>query len=138
MELLLLLLIPIMLLIDYVIARKFEKIAFDKGYDESIHSFAMCFLLGIIGYLYVIALPQQPKNESRSEASAIKNLSPPIEESSQYECDGFSVTGKQSSGYCLTCGKRHGALRCCQIRTGVDVREAFLCDECIKIFLSKR
>ena len=39
------------------VALKFEKIAFQKGYDSSIHSFAMCFWLGIVGYLYVIALP---------------------------------------------------------------------------------
>ena len=55
----LLLLIPIVvaLVINYVVAKKFEEIAFQKGYDESIHSFAMCFWLGIVGYLYVIALP---------------------------------------------------------------------------------
>ena len=47
----------IMIFIDAVIAKKFEKIAFAKGYDESIHSFAMCFWLGVVGYLYVIALP---------------------------------------------------------------------------------
>ena len=54
-----LLLIPIavVLFINYVVAKKFEEIAFKKGYDDSIHSFAMCFWLGIVGYLYVIALP---------------------------------------------------------------------------------
>ena len=45
------------LCIQYIIAKKFEEIAFKKGYDQSIHSFAMCFWLGIVGYLYVIALP---------------------------------------------------------------------------------
>ena len=55
----LLLLIPIVIsiLINFVVAVKFEDIAFKKGYDKSIHSFAMCFWLGIVGYLYVIALP---------------------------------------------------------------------------------
>ena len=47
----------ICLIINYIIAKKFERIAFDKGYDESIHSCAMCFWLGVVGYLYVIALP---------------------------------------------------------------------------------
>ena len=41
----------------YKIARFFERIAFLKGYDEDIHAFAMCFWLGIIGYIYVAALP---------------------------------------------------------------------------------
>ena len=49
--------IAIALIINCVVAKKFEEIAFQKGYDESIHSFAMCFWLGIVGYLYVIALP---------------------------------------------------------------------------------
>lgn len=41
----------------YKVARFFERIAFMKGYDEDIHAFAMCFWLGIIGYIYVAALP---------------------------------------------------------------------------------
>ena len=41
----------------YKIARFFEGIAFMKGYTEEIHAFAMCFWLGIIGYIYVTALP---------------------------------------------------------------------------------
>ena len=47
----------IYLIVSYIVASKFETIAIQKGYDSSIHSFAMCFWLGIIGYLYVIALP---------------------------------------------------------------------------------
>ena len=43
--------------INYFIAKSFEAVAFQKGYDTSVHSFAMCFFLGIVGYLYVIALP---------------------------------------------------------------------------------
>ena len=55
--LLLFVFVLIVLGINLVIARKFEDIAFKKGYDSSVHSFAMCFWLGIIGCLYVIALP---------------------------------------------------------------------------------
>jgi|GEM_PF-3796468 len=45
------------IILNCIISRKFEKIAFDKGYTEEIHAFAMCFCLFLIGYLYVIALP---------------------------------------------------------------------------------
>ena len=45
------------LFLQYIVAKKFEEIAIMKGYGNEIHSFAMCFWLGIIGYLYVIALP---------------------------------------------------------------------------------
>lgn len=58
---LLIALIP--LLINYVIAKKFEEIAAQKGYDSSIHSFAMCFWLGFIGYIYVLALPDLVQRE---------------------------------------------------------------------------
>ena len=50
--------IPFLLLyLNMTIASKFEQIASLKGYGKEIHSFAMCFWLGIVGYLYVIALP---------------------------------------------------------------------------------
>lgn len=51
------LILIIAIVLNYNIARKFEKIAFKKGYREDIHAFAMCFWLTLIGYLYVIALP---------------------------------------------------------------------------------
>ena len=59
-----LLLLPIILIsvcfmVNYIIASKFEEVAHLKGYDKDIHSFAMCFWLGIIGCLYVIALPDR-------------------------------------------------------------------------------
>ena len=51
--------------INYVIANKFRKVAIDKGHDAGeLHVFAMCFWLGIIGYLYVIALPDRRYNNS--------------------------------------------------------------------------
>ena len=40
-----------------VIAKKFEEIVFTKGYGTEIKAYYMCFWLGIVGYLYVIALP---------------------------------------------------------------------------------
>ena len=50
-------LLVILIIVNYMIARKFEQIVFAKGYGKELHSFAICFFLGIIGYLYVIALP---------------------------------------------------------------------------------
>ena len=48
------------IIIDYIVAKKFKQIAFDKGHDaDKLHVFAMCFWLSIIGYLYVIALPNK-------------------------------------------------------------------------------
>ena len=49
------------LAIWYHVAKKFEQIAFDKGYGVEIHSCAMVFWLGIVGCLYVIALPDKTR-----------------------------------------------------------------------------
>ena len=85
-----LILVVIFLVIQYIVAKKFEKIAFQKGYDESVHSCAMCFWLGIVGYLYVVALPNLNNSlnddslilKSSSETTSAKE----IEEIQQYEC----------------------------------------------------
>lgn len=44
----------IYLVLDYLIAKKFESIANLKGHSGY---FVWCFIFGIIGYLMVIALP---------------------------------------------------------------------------------
>lgn len=63
--LLIFIVIPFLLLyLNMTIASKFEQIASLKGYGKEIHSFALCFWLGIIGYLYVAALPDL-KRESQ-------------------------------------------------------------------------
>lgn len=47
-------------IVSFIVARKFKQIATEKGYDaDKLHVFAMCFWLSIIGYLYVIALPNK-------------------------------------------------------------------------------
>ena len=47
----------LLIYLNYIIAKKFELIAFAKGQTRAAHAFEMCFWLGIVGYLYVIALP---------------------------------------------------------------------------------
>lgn len=44
----------VVLVIDYIIANKFEKIANMKGHSGY---FWWCFLLGFVGYIMVAALP---------------------------------------------------------------------------------
>ena len=53
---LVILLIALPIVINAIVAKKFEQVAIWKGYPD-VHAFAMCFFLGIIGCLYVIALP---------------------------------------------------------------------------------
>ena len=46
----------IVLWIDYLIAREFYRAAEAKGYAETKYLW-LCFLLGAVGYMLVIALP---------------------------------------------------------------------------------
>ena len=52
--------LAVILVINYIVGKKFEEIAVDKGYSvDQTHPFAMCFWLGIIGMIYVLALPNK-------------------------------------------------------------------------------
>ena len=48
--------------LNHIIAKKFEEIVFEKGYGTELNAYHMCFWLGVIGYLYVIALPNKKLN----------------------------------------------------------------------------
>ena len=74
MILLLFIPIAVALFINDVVAKKFEEIAFQKGYDNSVHSFAMCFWLGIVGYLYVIALPNLKNSYNLNDTNVNENV----------------------------------------------------------------
>ena len=49
----------IYLVINFILATFMQKAAHGKGYTDDAHAFAMVFWFGIIGCLYVIALPDQ-------------------------------------------------------------------------------
>ena len=60
------LLIGVVILIQIIFATLMRKAAARKGYGDDTHTWAMCFWLGIIGGIYVIALPdliQQNQNQ---------------------------------------------------------------------------
>ena len=76
----LLVFIPIIicLTINAVIASKFNDIAYMKGYGPEMHCFAMCFWLGILGCLYVIALPDRGARDIQNNTTITTNNSNPI------------------------------------------------------------
>ena len=70
------LLIVLGLCIDAYCASLMKKVAIAKGYEENNHIWSICFCLGIIGYLYVIALPdliQQSQNQKIIKLLEAKN-----------------------------------------------------------------
>lgn len=69
--------LAVVIFVQYKVSKLFEKIAFDKGYNEEAHVFAMCFWLGFVGYIYVASMPTltmgKIKNNTEKDQSA--NLS---------------------------------------------------------------
>lgn len=60
---LLLVLVVIDVIWNLIMAKAMEKIARQKGYGEEFNCFMVCFWLGMIGCLYVIALPDLKQRE---------------------------------------------------------------------------
>ena len=61
-------------IINVIIASNMEIAAEKKGYGKEAYAFAMCFWLGIVGYLYVVALPDLKQHEQLDKI--IKLLDP--------------------------------------------------------------
>lgn len=61
------LVIVIYLVIGFIIGRMMENVAADKGYGTEAHAFAMCFWLGVIGCIYVAALPDKIQQEQNQQ-----------------------------------------------------------------------
>ena len=90
--------------IQWPVAKKFEKIAEMKGYDEEIHSFAMCFWLGWIGYLYVIALPDLHTRPQITKTTS--NIAIPLtdmDQIQQYECPQCKTLIAYGTEKCPNC-----------------------------------
>ena len=95
----------------YIVAKKFEKITIQKGYSiEETHSFAMVFWLGILGMLYVIALPNKNVYATQQKTTPYeivqKNVSSHIEsnkEKLQYECSICKAPIEYGAEKCNNC-----------------------------------
>lgn len=60
--------------LDYYIAKQFESVANAKGYIGAQY-FHLCFWLGMIGYLLIIALPDRGKiNAGNNPADELPEL----------------------------------------------------------------
>ena len=123
----------IALAIQLFIADRFEKVAFMKGYGKSVHAFAMCFWLGLIGCVYVAALPTKTK-ESEGAFAGSTLPGQAQEQKNFYRCRGIVVTSKCSAGNCTMCAESHLSLKHCKITSEIGTREIPICDNCIRKF----
>ena len=110
-----LLCIVVGVIIDYVIAKKFEEIAEMKGHEGHTY-FWFTFLFGIIGMLMVIALPNQkvPTVSTLPEKKAIpitidsvpspKTTINETKNTSNAQCEAVAVARSDGHITCPKCG----------------------------------
>lgn len=69
--------LALVIYLDYYIAKQFESVAKNKGYTERKY-FHLCFWLGLVGYLLVIALPDRGLTHANTtNAPTNNNVSTP-------------------------------------------------------------
>lgn len=56
----------LVLVIQWIIAKEFAKVATDKGYAERKY-FWYCFLFSVVGYMLVMALPSKEKTKKNNK-----------------------------------------------------------------------
>ena len=114
--------IALFLVLQYYVAKQFESVANDKGYADSKY-FHLCFWLGVVGYLLVIALPDRGNGITQS-ANQPKRKS--------------AVTSvnqdEQKSGECQICGNISSHLTHCKIEDDLGTRYRDICSECMEKF----
>ena len=107
--------IALVLWIDYLIAREFYFAAQEKGHDEKKYLW-LCFLLGVVGYLLVIALPNNitPNNsqqitytqkETKSEPTFTKAIDIG---NGKWKCGNCQTENSINYGQCKKCGRFRG------------------------------
>ena len=69
--------VVIALVIDYVVAKKFADIAEMKGHEGDTY-FWFTFLLGVVGMLMVVALPNGNTTSNRPEVKKSNNMTTPV------------------------------------------------------------
>lgn len=60
-------LILVYLVVNGICAALMRNTAIDKGYGDDNHIWAICFWLGLFGYLYVIALPDKIRQSQNQQ-----------------------------------------------------------------------
>ena len=65
----------ISIFINVIIALKMQDVAEEKGYEKDATVFHMCFWFGIIGCIYVAALPDRIQQEQNAKIiKLLKNI----------------------------------------------------------------
>ena len=116
----------IVLIIQFFVAKQFEKIAVQKGHPNA-HAFAWCFWLGLLGCIYVAALPDVSFKKITSYAK-------PTGVYNRYACKSITRTDKITSGSCYACREQHPSIAFCKIEKSGGVTEFPVCDKCFELY----
>ena len=79
--------LAVVIFVQYKVSKLFEKIAFDKGYDENAHAFAMCFCLGFVGYIYVASMPKLTTDEIKKNTKQYQSTNVMVDD---FNVDDFN------------------------------------------------
>ena len=92
------------LLINYLVAKKFEEVAIQKGHEKSTSTsvFVMCLFLGITGMLYAIALPDK---SVKAKTTDTKQQSEPIPDRKEFVCPKCRSKVYEGDSTCAVCGQ---------------------------------
>ncbi len=115
-----------MLIVNWLVAKRMEEIVFLKGYGKEIHSFALCFWLGIIGYIYVLALPDLTQRKLMEQLLAKDAPQKP-----QPEKPLKSDTPVEPR--CLFCNQQAEPLTKYYARGENGEQHVYICAECLKL-----
>ena len=117
----------IVFIIQFFVAKQFEKIAIMKGHPN-VHAFAWCFWLGLLGCIYVAALPDI---SSKKMTSCAKNTGGSY---NRYACKSIIKTDKITSGSCFACRENHSSIAFCKIEKRGGITEFPVCDKCFELY----
>lgn len=113
------------LVIQYFVAKKFQECAEEKGYDGSSY-FWLCFLLGVIGYCMVAALPDlylrdrvekvlrkldsqtaqaQAQPTVSGNSGSVPGRTPAASEPGTWICEHCYATNSTNYSQCKKCGQ---------------------------------
>ncbi len=133
----------VFLIINYNMAQNMQEIVEKKGYTD-LRVVTICFWLGIIGYLYVIALPDLEERRLLKKIAgeevdvgdiqcSERVIKPrkPIELT--YNCESIIVMEKDFEDRCTFC-QRKSTVRYCKIKKDIGTQRIALCEDCINKF----
>lgn len=99
----------ILLIIQYLVAKEFYNVAVAKGYTETKYLW-ISFLLGMVGYLLVIALPVRETSSSANTTVLTEKMI--TNDSVTWMCPKCNHENYKTTRFCANCGNEWKCEKC--------------------------